>query len=616
MEDKFKRTGIQVSPYWFGTNLEHARSDIFMGLSAQMLRNRKFAGKPCAASGHAVEWYPIGNKTFFSFYAPYTRHAAGHYHMIRKDECNSQKIVNFYQGEIAGIGQHELYIQKAITYDFAVVAKADRPVKVYISLTSRLGENIYASETVLVAEGEWERYSVQLRSDVEDPDADLRITFSDIADLEIGAVSLMPTENFHGMRCDVIELLKEMGIKMIRWPGGNFAGEYNWFDGLLPVDMRAPLQAYLGLDTQPYTMGYDFHEINTDDFIALCREIGAEPFITINPSWNTPEESAMWVEYCNGGPNTEYGKLRAERGYAEPYHVQFWSLGNEFGYGHMEGENTPSGYERTVRLHGKRMREVCNSLILCSSGPYPDKEWAEQAANPLSDLTQMVSLHHYSCEGVTLDRYFSDIRKTGNYMDLEKIYKNTIHTVDEFRQKIYRLRGQLEDKLQISFDEWNTWYSWYRPSCVIEGIFTGLMFHMFFEEANRNHIPVVCHFEAVNEGAIEVTPQDSRLTATGQAFEMMKQHVNGEICYLSEQLAVTVKENIMTATVINKEYDKTEEIEIPVTGKIIDTKLYHGKTLLPHSRFELADMDVQIGERKFSVLIPAHSMGLIRIKLD
>ena len=163
--------------------------------------------------------------------------------------------------------------------------------------------------------------------------------------------------------------MKELGIKVMRWPGGNFAGEFNWMDGLLPADMRAPFQSYLGLETQPHTMGYDYSEINTDDFIALCREIGAEPFITINPCWNTPEENAAWVEYCNGDASTPYGKLRAQRGHQEPYNVQLWSLGNEFGYGHMEGDNTPSGYCQIALENGKKMLEASPNLSLCSSGP-------------------------------------------------------------------------------------------------------------------------------------------------------------------------------------------------------------------------------------------------------
>ncbi len=138
-------------------------------------------------------------------------------------------------------------------------------------------------------------------------------------------------------------------------------------------------------------IGYDFHEINTDDFCALCREIGAEPFITINPAWNTPEESRQWVEYCNGDENTEYGRLRIERGFKEPYNVQFWSLGNEFGYGHMEGENTPYGYSKCVMEHGKAMLTVTPNLTMCSAGRYPEAEWITHSGIPLSEISMLIS---------------------------------------------------------------------------------------------------------------------------------------------------------------------------------------------------------------------------------
>ncbi len=161
----------------------------------------------------------------------------------------------------------------------------------------------------------------------------LEFYFYGKATVTVGAFSLMNNDNFHGMRKDVIECMKQIGIKILRWPGGNFSGEYNWKDGLLPADMRSPFESYLGIETQPHTFGYDFHEINTDDFCALCREIGAEPFITINPAWNTPEESGQWVEYCNGDENTEYGRLRIERGLynTAKYHSKAMFFGRKGG---------------------------------------------------------------------------------------------------------------------------------------------------------------------------------------------------------------------------------------------------------------------------------------------
>lgn len=127
-------------------------------------------------------------------------------------------------------------------------------------------------------------------------------------------------------------------------------------------------------ETQPFTHGYDMHEIDTDDFIALCREIGAEPFLTINAAWDSPEVCAAWVEYCNGPAESKYGRLRAQRGHQEPYNVKWWSLGNEMGYGHMEGANTPDGYASLVETHARAMLKVTPDLKFVSSGPYPNQE--------------------------------------------------------------------------------------------------------------------------------------------------------------------------------------------------------------------------------------------------
>ena len=161
---------------------------------------------------------------------------------------------------------------------FALVARAGEGLSLSAALTDRSGRTVYDCRTVLVEAGDWTRYEVELVPNAADPDGDLRIFWEGEGAVCLGALSLMPKDHFRGMRRDVVEAMKEIGISVLRWPGGNFAGEYNWMDGLLPVDMRAPLQSYLGLETQLHTMGYDYDEINTDDFVALCREIGAEPF--------------------------------------------------------------------------------------------------------------------------------------------------------------------------------------------------------------------------------------------------------------------------------------------------------------------------------------------------
>jgi len=246
-----------VSPYLFGTNLEHTRADIWRGISAQMLKNRKFAGKPSQTCGTAAEWLTVGNRGSFALSEPYTRHYETGYHMQRQLECNSQRAVNFHAGESVGIRQQDVVLRANTSYSFAVICKTETPVTLHAELTDRYGKTLYAAESFTVVPGDWAEHTAVLTPAGTDDDAALQLRFDDEGYVDIGAVSLMPMDNFRGMRKDVISALREMGIKVLRWPGGNFAGEYCWFDGLLPRDMRAPFESFLGIETQPHSMGYD-----------------------------------------------------------------------------------------------------------------------------------------------------------------------------------------------------------------------------------------------------------------------------------------------------------------------------------------------------------------------
>lgn len=607
-------TDVTVSPFLFGNNLEHTRSCIYNGISAQMLKNRKFAGKPGCYDGCPAEWYRIGEKTNIIFNEKedvfvlhagegYTRHAED-YHMKRRHECNAVTIVNYYGKEESGIGQSGISLQKHCNYECRLAVKVWQPTVIRIALTDRDG-NIYIHKKLEYNKTDFEVKSVILHAPELDENANITISFEGYGTICIGAVSLLPEKNFRGMRPDVIELLREMGVKLLRWPGGNFAGEYNWKDGLLPVDMRAPFESYLGLETQPHSMGYDFNEINTDDFIALCREIGAEPFITINPTWNTPEECAQWVEYCNGDEDTEYGRLRIERGYREPYNVRFWSLGNEFGYGHMEGDNTPVGYGKKGIEFGRKMLEVSPGLNLCSSGPYPNKDWVEHAARPLGQIAPLVSLHSYVAQPL-----FADPDKYA-----EEYYECVSKVNTQCRELVHKMRSELNnDTLRISFDEWNVWYGWYRPKSVNDGIFTAAMLHMLIEEADPSGIQMACHFEAVNEGAIRVEWDKSFLTPSGQMFSVMKNHINGKLCFAVEDAVATEKDNVLTITLINRSYDSTKKFIVPKYGETIVSTLYSSECILPYSDFAIKNVKLNLMGESYEVLLPKHSVMLIQMK--
>lgn len=590
----------------FGTNLEHTRGSIYAGLSAQMLKNRKFVGCPSAMEGVALCWYLIGEYAYGYFCPSYTHHHPEHYHMHRRNECNAQGVMNAILGQTCGIGQHEMHLIGGHTYEAAVVVKSNADLELTVSLTDRWGKNTHAKSVWTVQKsGDWTRYTALLTPACDDPDADLRITFDAAGAVEIGSVSLMDHHNFHGIRCDVVDCLKDMGIKVLRWPGGNFAGEYNWFDGLLHVDERAPLESYMALETQPHSLGYDFHEINTDDFVALCREIGAEPYITINPAWNTAEESAAWVEYCNGDGNTPYGKLRMERGYAEPYNVKLWSLGNEIGYGHMEGDNTSAGYARLAKKNVEAMLAADPTLELCSSGPHPNEEWVENVVKPLADTVGFVSLHQYVV--------WDSCVRYAQTAEISQVYHDCVDAVNHARNYARYMRSILGDcPTLISFDEWNIWHAWRRPSCVIDGIYTAGVLHVMMGEAKQSGIGISCQFESVNESAIKVIPTEAYLSATGQAFSIMKPHCEGTLRYASEWVVASEKDGIVTVTIINPSVDDAKGFVLPCGRGITEATLYEGRSILPHSYFEASELAVSVNGDECAFEVPAHSVVRIQ----
>ena len=584
------RSTSELSPYVFGHNLEHTRAAVNGGLSAQMLRNRKFAGKPSRNEGVCAEWSGIGEKTLFQQISlSYTKHI-GNPGMNRSNEIRSQSVQNLTDGQVAGIFQKGLSLKKGETYEMRTVTRVSSPLTLKVELTDKF----------------------DLTSSADDKEASVRYTFGEKAEVIFGALSMMPKDNFHGMRSDVVANLKAIGPRLLRWPGGNFAGEYRWKDGLLPVDQRGPLQAATEIETQPYTYGYDFHEIDTDDFVALCREVGAEPMITINIAWSSPEESAQWVEYCNGGEDTEYGKLRAQRGHKEPYNVHFWSLGNEMGYGHMEGPAGPEGYAELAGKHADAMLKVTPDLELCSSGPYPNDNWAKHSAAPLADKVKYISLHHYA-GGSKQFTTPEDIKKS--YEEITASFQGNIDLAKRMRESL----DATGKDLHISFDEWNQWYSWYRPSCVTEGIYAARTMHFYISESASLDIPIVCYFQPVGEGAILITPEGSRLTANGQIFELMKAHQDGRVCLVSGNddysTVATVKDGVLTISLINAAYDTDREFSFALKGKVLEATLYSSEDVTPYSYFETSPLEVKAGRKDIKTVLPPHSVALIKLAI-
>ena len=599
-----------TSPYLFGHNLEHTRACVSGGLSAQMLRNRKFAGRPQRRLGVSAEWFGIGETVYYcNDRDSYVRHYAKN-GMWRRNDQNAQTVQNPVAGQTVGIGQGSLYLKAGRNYTVAVVCRAASPIRLALSLTDAAGRVTYdRKEAEIPADGDWTSCEVTLTPNADDPCAALRLTFTEQCAVVFGAVSMLPEDHFHGMRADVGECLRRIGVSILRWPGGNFAGEYRWQDMLLPVDQRAPLQAYTEDETQPYTHGYDMHEIDTDDFVALCREIGAEPFITINLAWDEPAQCAAWVEYCNGSKDTPYGRLRAERGHEEPYNVRFWSLGNEMGYGHMEGPMEPSDYARMAGAAAKAMLEVSPDLILCSSGPYggdKTKQWVEGSAKALMPDSSFVSFHTYN--GVQHDYTNPD--------GLRCTYDQAMAGVASNLKTLRFLRESLPEGIHISYDEWNLWAAWFRNSGAMEGIYAAKMLHTVLAESLPLDVRIMCYFQPVGEGAIDVLPDHAELTAIGQAFELLKVHKGEKQCAIEGtdgyEAYATVKDGAVSVSLINDDYDKPRTFELKGLGKVSGGCALAAESILPGTHLVKKTLKTAQTEDSITVTVPPRAVALLQ----
>jgi alpha-N-arabinofuranosidase len=179
---------------------------------------------------------------------------------------------------------------------------------------------------------EYKKFLLKFNSPVDTQDARLEIIGTGSGAFQIGAVSLMPSDNVQGFHAGIIKYLKDTGFLMAKWPGGNFVSGYDWRDGLGDPDKRPP---------KPETMwgnAIESNDIGIHEFIAFCRLLGAEPDVAVNTGFGEARVAADEVEYCNGSTETRMGKLRAENGHAEPFNVRLWTIGNEmygpwqFGY--------------------------------------------------------------------------------------------------------------------------------------------------------------------------------------------------------------------------------------------------------------------------------------------
>jgi alpha-L-arabinofuranosidase len=201
-----------------------------------------------------------------------------------------------------------------------------------------------------------------------------------------------PVPNVNGYRKLAVEYLRELGVPVLRWPGGCFADDYHWRDGVGPAANR-PKRVNL------HWGGYvEDNSFGTDEFIGFCREIGAEPYICGNVGSGSPEELRDWIEYCNFPSGSTLADERIRNGYAEPHRVRYWGVGNEnWGCGGNMTAKEYAGLFRRFAVFAPAFGGLKPFLIAC--GPNRnDTSWSRDFMDsvPPRRLPQGFAMHYYA----------------------------------------------------------------------------------------------------------------------------------------------------------------------------------------------------------------------------
>jgi alpha-N-arabinofuranosidase len=325
-----------------------------------------------------------------------------------------------------------------------------------------------------------------------------------------------PTADEKGYRKDVIELVKELNIPIIRYPGGNFVSNYFWEDGVGPMELR-PRRLDLAWRT------IEPNEVGTNEFIEWCRRVDAEPMMAVNLGTRGIADSLNMLEYCNHTGGSKYSDMRISHGIKDPHNVKVWCLGNEMDGRWQIGHKTAYEYGRLASETSRAMRQIDPSveLVLCGSSAakmptFP--AWEAEILDLAYDEVDYISLHTYYGNQDGDSRNF--LART---MEMEHFIK-TVQSVCDYVKALKRSKKTL----MLSFDEWNVWYHshksdsdemkndpWKIAPSLLEDNYTfedalvvGLMLMTLVKNSDR--VKMACMAQMVNVIAPIMTANDGK----------------------------------------------------------------------------------------------------------
>lgn len=348
-----------------------------------------------------------------------------------------------------------------------------------------------------------------------------------------------PIPNKNGMRTDVVEALKEIKVPVLRWPGGCFADEYHWKDGIGPKENRKKMiNTHWGGVVEDNSFG-------THEFFELCEQLGCEAYVNGNLGSGTVQEISEWVEYITFNGVSPMADLREKNGHKEPWKLAFFGVGNEnWGCG---GNMNPEFYANEYRRYQTYVRNYDfenPTAKICCGANVDDYEWT-------TDVLKTCYRHspaqfHGFMDGLSLHYYVHpegwEIKGSATEFD-DKVWYKTLNKAI-YMDELIRRHGNIMDeydpekKIGMIVDEWGTWYTvepgtnpgfLYQQNTMRDALVAGITLNIFNKHSDRVKMANLAQMVNVLQAVILTDGADMLLTPTYHVFNMYKYHQDAQL---------------------------------------------------------------------------------------
>lgn len=419
-----------------------------------------------------------------------------------------------------------------------------------------------------------------------------------------------PVPNVNGMRVDVVNALKEMGLPVLRWPGGCFADEYHWKDGIGPKENRKKMiNTHWGGVVEDNSFG-------THEFFELCEQIGCDAYVNGNVGSGTVQEMSEWIEYMTFDGLSPMSELRKKNGRERPWKVKYFGIGNEnWGCG---GNMHPEYYANEYRRYETYVRNYDNNnriyRIACGANAF-DFNWTAEVMRIAGNKMNGISLHYYTVPGPTWDNKGSATQFSNDE------YITTIQKAYRMEELVTRHteimnRYDPQKRVDLIVDEWGTWFDveegtnpgfLYQQSTVRDALVAGLTLNIFNKHSDRIKMANIAQTVNVLQSVILTDGDEMVLTPTYHIFKMFKSHSENTLLgsfittdYLEEDKKTPIltesasvdRNGVIVSTVTNSSLDVTEEIKCQVADfsvSSVSAEIVTGE-VTAHNTFENKDI--------------------------